>query len=75
MPSASDYTSFLKNKSTTVTRKWGDVVPQSLLNSQIRATEVSKVVDPTKTVLVPPLFQNGARYRVNHPFARSTINW
>jgi len=75
MPSASDYTSFLKNKSIAVTRKWGDVVPRPLLNSQVRATQMSKLVTPGISVLVPPVLKTGQAYRVNHPWARSQINW
>jgi hypothetical protein len=73
--SASDYTTYLKQKATVVNRKYTDVTPAGVLNSHLRASEISQTQTPNLTVLAQPTVKSPPAQTRNYYTARSTITW
>lgn len=73
--SASDYTTYLKQKATVVNRKYTDVTPAGVLNSQLRASQISQTQTPNLTVLTQPTVKSPPAQTRNYYTARSTITW
>lgn len=79
--SASDYTTYLKQKSiaavnTRAARLNDHPAPNNVLNTALKTSEMSKIVNPTNSALAAPTWKTP---QAPHPnvrrFAKSTISW
>ena len=77
--SASDYTAYLKAKATAAVntrepRLNNAPVPVTLLNTELKSSQVAQKVNAAQSVLGPYIPQSGQRPTVN-PRAKSTVSW
>ena len=79
--SASDYTTYLKQKSiaavnTRSARLNDNPVPNNVLNTALKTSEMSKVVNPQVSALADPTWKTPQVQRGNPGrFAKATISW
>ncbi len=73
--SASDYTTYLKQRATVVVGKYDSKTPQSVLNSHLRTSEMSQIQTPNLTVLAQPTVKSLPAQTRNYYHARSKISW
>jgi len=71
--SASEYTTYLKQRATVVVGKYDDVTPQSVLNSHLRTSRISQLQTPNFTVLGTPNVRGLPPNTRNYYTARSRI--
>lgn len=71
--SASDYTTYLKQKAI-VARSKNDP-SQQVLNAGLTTSELSLLVNPRNTALAPPVIRGVPAQTRNYYRARSTIAW
>lgn len=79
--SASDYTTYLKQKSvaavnTRSARLNDNPVPNYVINTALKTSEMSKIVNPTVSALEAPTWKTPQVQRSNPGrFAKATISW
>jgi hypothetical protein len=71
--SASDYTTYLKQRAIVVRSK--NDPSQQILNAGLRTSEISALVTPTTTALRAPIIRGLPPNTRNYYRARSKITW